>query len=489
MIQLLIKRIGAMILSLLVIVIIGFGLMESLPGDPVLRILGRSQQQVISSAEFNLAKYDQLYYELGYHLPKFYFTWTSLAVPDSFYRVPQLERRAQLIALSSSTGNPRKVYQFRKSEERFKDAINNSVEINNVIKISLREFANRLLQCKTTDEINSIFKTNTDINEITDHLVTNEFQNLISISRSFNNETSSYKKWIPVISFHKINKFHLWFFGNINEFSTYNDFNNKGIIHGDLGLSTVSHRSVSSILFKSFSITFILSFLAILVSVFFSIPIAVKFAIYRNRFIVKLTPGILLFINTIPLFFIGTLLLMLFANANVFNFFPSSGIAPAGGFDENLSGLQIVYYSLPYLILPMVAYTLGSLTFFIRLIQSSLEEQLTTDYIRTARAKGVEERKVIGYHALRNSLLPLITIATTAFPAMISGSILLENIFSIPGMGTEIVRALQNQDYPVMIGFFLLMGFVTIIIYMFADLLYSIIDPRFFNQNKIKVNG
>ena len=103
---------------------------------------------------------------------------------------------------------------------------------------------------------------------------------------------------------------------------------------------------------------------------------------------------------------------------------------------------------------------------------------LNQDYIRTARAKGLSERTVILKHALRNSLLPIITVFAAIFPASVGGSIVIEYIFSIPGMGMEIFKAIEGRDYPIIIAFFTIAGFLTMLGYLISDLLYAAVDPR-----------
>jgi len=488
MIQLLIKRIGALFFSLTVIIIIGFWLTKSMPGDPVQRMLGRANQSELGHSNFSSQKYDELYYQLGYQLPDFYLTWSNPYIPDSFYRAPQQNRRNQLIALSASCGNPLNVYSFRKVEEQLMYEIENSKTISSNDKIVLRLFAYKIQNLLSAEEISIFINKTKCFNNLKDENICLTYQKVIEQFQVFSHHKSSWKKWIPVISFHKQNRFHSWLLGD--KFSENPEARelNKGVINGDLGYSTVSHRPVYIILKKAFTITFILSAISILVSVLLAIPTAVFLTLYRHKKIVKLAPGVLLFIYTIPSFFIGTLLLMLFANPSVFNFFPSSGVAPAEGFNPIFSVFQKFIYAVPYYVLPVITYVVGSFAFFIKLTQSLLEDQLGKDYIRTARAKGVSDKRIIGFHSLRNCLIPIITTSTTAFPVMISGSIVLENIFSIQGMGTEMIRSLQNQDYPVLIGFFLLMGVVSIIIFFLSDLLNSFVDPRIRIEKKEGLN-
>ena len=130
------------------------------------------------------------------------------------------------------------------------------------------------------------------------------------------------------------------------------------------------------------------------------------------------------------------------------------------------------------MVLPLIAYTYSSLAFLSRLMRVSMLETVHQDYIRTARAKGLSEYQVIYKHALRNALLPIITVFANVFPAAIGGSVILETIFTIPGMGLETYQAIQTQNYPVVIGVFTLTGLLTLIGYLVADVLYAYTDPR-----------
>ena len=135
-------------------------------------------------------------------------------------------------------------------------------------------------------------------------------------------------------------------------------------------------------------------------------------------------------------------------------------------------------HRMPYLILPIITYTYGSFAFLSRIMRIGMIDVVSQDYIRTARAKGLGEGKVILKHALRNSLLPIITVFAAIFPMAIGGSIILEMIFSIPGMGLEIINAIYNYDYPMIITVFTLSGFLTMVGYLVSDILYAVVDPR-----------
>jgi peptide/nickel transport system permease protein len=179
-----------------------------------------------------------------------------------------------------------------------------------------------------------------------------------------------------------------------------------------------------------------------------------------------------------PSFFVGTLLLLQFANPDNLSWFPVSGIQDPTLFDPNWSLWMKLKHRMPYLILPIITYTYGSFAFLSRIMRIGMIDVVSQDYIRTARAKGLGEGKVILKHALRNSLLPIITVFAAIFPMAIGGSIIIEVIFSIPGMGVEAYNGILNYDYPMIITVFTLAGFLTMVGYLVADILYAVVDPR-----------
>ncbi|HCK20728.1 MAG TPA: diguanylate cyclase, partial [Bacteroidetes bacterium] len=155
---------------------------------------------------------------------------------------------------------------------------------------------------------------------------------------------------------------------------------------------------------------------------------------------------LLFLLYSMPAFWVATLLLMNFANPDVIRLFPSSGVAPTGGIPEGSSWWEWLRITLPYLVLPTICYTYAQLAFLSRITRVAALEVLQQDYIRTARAKGLSEGKVLYRHAFRNALLPVITVFANVFPAAIGGSVILETIFTIPGMGRAIIEAIYQED-------------------------------------------
>ena len=223
--------------------------------------------------------------------------------------------------------------------------------------------------------------------------------------------------------------------------------------------------------------------ISILLAYLISLPIGLKAAANKNSLFDRTSSVILFVLYSMPTFWVATLLLMGFANTEALSVFPASGIQPVTGIPEGSNFLEVIRLRLPYLILPTIAYTYSQLAFLSRITRVSALEVISQDYIRTARAKGLSDGKVLYKHVFRNTLLPIITVFSNVFPLAISGSVILETIFTIPGMGQQIFHAIQTNDYPVIIDVFTLTGVLTLVGYLIADILYAIADPRISYSN------
>lgn len=183
--------------------------------------------------------------------------------------------------------------------------------------------------------------------------------------------------------------------------------------------------------------------------------------------------GISLILYAMPYFVIGMPLIMVFATA--LHWFPTSGMSTAGGSSDLLSTISDVG---AHLVLPLTAVSLGLIGGYSILMRSSIIETRTEDYITTARAKGLRERRVLWSHAFPNALLPMVTWIAISFGYVIAGAITLEIVFNWPGIGSLTVDALDARDYPLLQGIFLLLASSVVIANLIADLVYGILDPR-----------
>jgi peptide/nickel transport system permease protein len=270
------------------------------------------------------------------------------------------------------------------------------------------------------------------------------------------------------------NQYHHWLFGGIYS---------KGIIRGDFGISYVKKEPVISILKDKLIWTLFFSITSIFLAYLISIPIGVKLSEKPNHVLSKASQVVLFILYALPSFFVGVLLLMLFANPDILSVFPPSGIKPIGGYSDDSSLLGKFSESCPYMVLPLITYTYSSLAFISKLTSTSINEQLPFDYIKTAKAKGLSDNQIIWKHAFKNSLLPLITVFSSIFPSIVGGSVIIESIYSIPGMGLETLKAIVAKDYPIVIAVLTLSALMTVLSYLLADILYAWVDPRIRNQN------
>tara|TARA_B100000700_G_scaffold205894_1_gene226321 strand:+ start:2116 stop:3810 length:1695 start_codon:yes stop_codon:yes gene_type:complete len=284
--------------------------------------------------------------------------------------------------------------------------------------------------------------------------------------------TTKWKNYIPWINFYSDNQYHQWLFGNGKD--------RYGLFRWDFGISYNDKKPIGDKIWDRIGISFALSLFSIIISYIVSIPIGIYSAYRKNSFTDRSMSLILFILYSLPSFFVGTLLLLWFANVDYLYWFPESGIENAVTVNPDWEWWhwEAIKHRAPYLILPLITYTYSSFAFISRIMRIGMIDVISQDYIRTARAKGLSEKRVILKHALRNSLLPIITVFAAIFPMAVGGSIIIEMIFSIPGMGLEIYDAVMNKDYPMIISFFTLAGLLTMVGYLVSDLLYAVVDPR-----------
>ena len=233
----------------------------------------------------------------------------------------------------------------------------------------------------------------------------------------------------------------------------------KGVLHGDLGTSLRYNQSVTKLLAQRYPYTLQLTVGALTVAILLSIPAGVRSARQRNRWPDRVISVVSLFGLSFPNFALGPILILLFSIK--IGWLPVSG---SGTFANR--------------VLPAI--TLGSALAAIltRMVRTSMLEELSQDYIRTARAKGLSEDTVVYRHALRNALIPVITVLGLQFGALLAGTIVTEKIFSWPGIGRLTVDAISNRDYYVVQGCILAIGLTYVAVNFLTDLVYSLLNPR-----------
>jgi peptide/nickel transport system permease protein len=240
------------------------------------------------------------------------------------------------------------------------------------------------------------------------------------------------------------------------------------LLHGNLGYSPKLNQTVTSLIAQDLPKTIILVFLGLLVSLLFGIPLGLYQAVKRYTTGDYILTGISFLGYATPTFFVGLLLIEWFAiDIPLFPPFAPQGTTVA----QILSQPRA-------LVLPVIAYSFVLYALWSRYMRSSVMDNLVQDYVRTARAKGASERRVLWRHVFRNSLLSIITLLGLSLPTLVAGAIFVEVVFNYPGMGLAFYQAALNVDYQVLLGFTLLATFATILGNLLADVGYAVLDPR-----------
>jgi peptide/nickel transport system permease protein len=240
------------------------------------------------------------------------------------------------------------------------------------------------------------------------------------------------------------------------------------LVHGNLGWSYHYNQSVSSLLVQDLPKTAVLIGLSYLFAVLVAIPVGVLQTVRRNKPSDYVVTWFVLVGYSLPPFWLGLLLIWRFAVAT--RLFPPE--APQG------ATVGAVLSQPLGLVLPILTLSVVSIATFSRFIRSSSIENMAEDYVRTARATGASQRRVLFRHVLRNSLTPVISIMGLNLPNLVSGAILVEALFNYPGMGLLFWTSAADHDYPVLMGFTVVVGVATVVGNLGADILYAWVDPR-----------
>lgn len=240
------------------------------------------------------------------------------------------------------------------------------------------------------------------------------------------------------------------------------------LLQGDLGQSlSVGDRTVAQAIAERAEPTILLTLMALLVALVIGIPSGVFAALGRGRWVDTLVMLIAIAGVSIPTFWLGLNLIYIFA--------VTLRVLPLAGYQPLEAG---VGETLRYLIMPAVTLGLAQGALLARMTRSMMLETLGEDYVRTARAKGLNQPSVVIRHALRNALIPLVTVVGLSFAILLGGAVITEQVFNIPGVGRLLIQAIGRRDYPLVQGIVLIVALLYVLINLFVDILYGILDPR-----------
>ena len=496
-----VRRILLFIPSLFAISLLAFIISINAPGDPVEAFFEGAKTGKSGTLAGKKIEEDKkaLRHELGLDLPVFYVTMTSLATPDTLYKIGNAGERENLERLIDRYGNWEEISQWYIHLQELRNAAGSETVTDSVVLAQVSADSVKYITEYFYNTTLSLFLTSdpVEINSKLDFLwkeYTRFYERFGSASflhhvsgplglccASFSHvetETTIWKNYIPSLHFYGYNQYHRWLFGDGNMFTGDGAKNCRGAIRGDFGKSYQTRLPVTETISRALPWSVFFTLVSVILAYIISIPIGVHAAAKRGSLFDRNSSVILFMLYSFPSFVMGILLLVLFANPDNWNIFPSNGVEPVTGIDPSLGWWDRTMIHLPYFILPVICYTYSSLAFLSRTVRVSMLEVNTLDFMRTARAKGLNDRLLYYRHGLSNALLPIITVFATVFPAAIGGSVVLEYVFGIPGMGPEILTATQAGDFSMIVAVFTLTGLMTLVGYLVADILYSFADPR-----------
>ncbi|MCL1835366.1 MAG: ABC transporter permease [Oscillospiraceae bacterium] len=250
----------------------------------------------------------------------------------------------------------------------------------------------------------------------------------------------------------------------------------KSAIRLDFGVSLTYARPVTEVIGSCMAVTFSIAFIALLFEVAIGLPLGILAARKRNTKTDYIITAFIFIGISLPSFFFAAMLKRLFGFYGL-NLLPTSGLLNPRILYDGFTLEKLKDYA-QHLIIPILVFVLTGCGSWLRFTRANMIESLESDYVRTARAKGIPERRVVYTHAFRNTLIPIVTLLGASLPSLFSGAIITEQLFGIPGIGSTAFKAYELSDVPFLMGFNVFLAFLTIVGFLISDILYAVVDPR-----------
>lgn len=457
------KRLALSVPTLILITSIAFLLSKAMPGSSGAFLLEDDLYLGMQAdGEIKEKVYRQYLHRTGQDKPLFYFKISSLAEPDTLFKVFPESHRAFLRRLCFTYGNWPFIADYYNSISLFEAKVKVSFTKEDT-DITLCSLSTQLFDAfsesevkNILDRIDLIIADSIDAMELSVSLeeVQDKFGLLLQHKTKIN-------QLVPVLHWYGAdNQYHAWL---------------SGLLKGDIGHSLRNNRPVAAIIGETLGITLIMTLSAFVVGWIIAVFLGVLINLPSFHSGGKALMNGLYFLDTIPLFLLSFLLLILFSANDFQGALPSFGL----GEYQHINNLFLRYFTLlRHLFLPVLCMTLVILPYFTGQVDRALKEEKNQEYVKTARAKGLTEHSILKKHVFKNALIPLITIFTDRLPILLSGALVVEVIFAIPGMGRLLVNSVNARDYPVILGIIVIIAVVKIVSNILADILYSLADPR-----------
>jgi peptide/nickel transport system permease protein len=454
MFQYIIKRLALTIPTWLVISVVIFSLSRCATGDAVSDKLGNNAESN-SSSRLSDGLYAETAHDLGLDKPTFYVSFLPAAFPDTLYKVLRRDEREALEHLIWQYGNWTAISGFHNQTSAFLSKITKNTEgtifQNNVQQLLIQHtdeaISFHLQELKRLSDT-TIFKTE-----------------IAKIAETYNflkqNPTTEQLYKPKIHWFGTDNQYHYW----LSQF-----------LKGNFG-SAKDDQTVSEKLKGPLSITFILSLFAIILAYIIGVPLGVFVATNRHTRLGQWAMRSIFAVYALPTFWLATLAAMfLTTHSYHLKLFPNVGLASDVPIGATI--WQTLFLSAGHLILPILCMAIHPSTVIARQMQGAISDVLKKEYIQTARAKGLPQRRIVWHHAVRNALTPLITLLGQLIPTMIVGAFAIELVFNLQGMGRTTIDAIFSKDWSVVFAVLMLLSLVILMSNLLVDILYRWFNPR-----------
>ena len=461
------KRIVLFIPTLLVISLIVFGLSQINQADVISYFCNTEEGISYKDAKGKEDACRQVAANLGLDKAPFYFAIRSKAFPDTLHQIYDIDKKAALSQLINQYGNWDYITNYHKKTEALANAlydIPDSLVVSSNIK-EIRSAIGYLYVHHKHDIIRSQFERiqkNIQQFPAIEPYIGSKAHDLYTAYSEVRNRPSKGDLYVPTFRWYGLNnQYHHWI---------------SNFFSGDFGKSFYTKEAVSTSIWGAAKWTVLINLLSIFFVYLLSIPLGVKAATKKGTWFDKISSTLLFLLYSVPTFWLATLLVVFITTPEFgMDWFPTGGL---GDLDDSAPFWNRFWDTTLHLVLPVFCVSYGSFAYISRQVRGSLLTELNQDYVRTARAKGLKDQSVIWKHGFRNSLFPLITLLASILPATIAGSVIIEIIFSIPGMGRLAYNAILQGDWPIVYAVIMLTAILTLVGNLIADMLYALADPR-----------
>ncbi len=467
MIKSLLKRFVHAFFLLGVISVIGFGLSKLVPGDEILDYLSIDDPRYSASANAleQREAYAAVAAKRGLNKPLFYFTVSPGYFPDSLFSIVPASDRAS-------------VSSWIKQSKQKEAAMIFYHDLRNGLAFVCPETASSRIAdqcCQGISEImgqKDLFSVHHRFiklqNEIeNDSLLTNQYVNLMAVYKEDiealikPSNGLSIAMWFPSFYWYGTdNQYHQWI---------------TGLISFEPLTSLIDGRNAWTKIFEALKWTLLLNGWAFMLAIVLGMAIGLWAGTHDGERLEKLINVFLFALFALPSFWLATLLIYFLSSGEWFSTFPSGGLGPYHSAGNILDRWRIL---MTHLTLPVLCLALGSLAYVSRQMKQSVMHQLIQPYVFSLRTQGVSEKTILRKHVFKNALFPMITLIGGALPALLSGSLIVEVIFSIPGMGRLLFSSLMARDWPVVFPILMMVATITVFAYILTDIVYKWADPR-----------